>query len=175
MLDRMGQVSLTVSDIDQSIDFYVNKLGMKLEIERLMNWPTTSILFGLKSCQVRVAQLQGCRDCGSPDIKLLQFEKEYTLKDQIFSNRISISGISFFVEDVDKTYEELRSKGVEFVTEPQNFEGVQPGAGKYRSAYFRDPDGILLELQPLIEFPKTAEEMEIKTDVGPSEYAATDV
>lgn len=175
MLDRIGQITLTVSDIDSSLEFYRDKLGMKVETERLMNWETTEILFGLKSAQVRVAQLKGCRDCGSPDIKLLQFEKEYTLKDQILGNKVSISGIVFEVEDVDSTYEELKSKGVEFVSEPQIFEAVRPGAGNYKSVYFRDPDGILLELQPLSGNPKTADEMDIKTDVGPSEYAATDV
>jgi len=47
----------------------------------------------------------------------------------------------FTVEDVDKTYRRLQSKGVRFVTEPQD----RPEWG-IRTAHFRDPDGYLLEI-----------------------------
>jgi catechol 2,3-dioxygenase-like lactoylglutathione lyase family enzyme len=45
------------------------------------------------------------------------------------------------VESVDATYEDLRAKGVVFVTEPQDH--AEWGV---RTAHFRDPDGTLIEI-----------------------------
>ena len=45
------------------------------------------------------------------------------------------------VPDVDRSYQELRAKGIQFVTEPHD----QP-AWHLRVAHLRDPDGNLLEL-----------------------------
>ena len=47
--------------------------------------------------------------------------------------------LAFEVDDVDATYAELLSKGVEFHIEPK-------GVGDIRLAFFRDPDGNDLEL-----------------------------
>src|SRR5258708_5441795 len=47
----------------------------------------------------------------------------------------------FEVENVDATYADLQSKGVTFITEPQD--RAQWGI---RAAHFRDPDGNLLEI-----------------------------
>jgi catechol 2,3-dioxygenase-like lactoylglutathione lyase family enzyme len=49
--------------------------------------------------------------------------------------------LCFAVDDVGQAYEELRAKGVTFVTEPHD----QTDWG-IRAAHFRDPDGTLLEL-----------------------------
>ena len=48
--------------------------------------------------------------------------------------------ISFWTSDIEADYERLRSKGVEFVSNPQY--GPTGGA----AVYFLDPDGITLEL-----------------------------
>jgi catechol 2,3-dioxygenase-like lactoylglutathione lyase family enzyme len=47
----------------------------------------------------------------------------------------------FEVENVDETYADLQSKGVQFLTAPQDRKewGIRP-------AHFRDPDGNLLEI-----------------------------
>jgi lactoylglutathione lyase len=50
------------------------------------------------------------------------------------------TALIFEVEDVDAACEELRARGVELVTEPQD----RPDWG-VRTAHFRDPDGSLIE------------------------------
>jgi glyoxylase I family protein len=47
--------------------------------------------------------------------------------------------MAFEVDDVDKTYADLKAKGVQFFVEPKN-------VGDIRLAFFRDPDGNELEL-----------------------------
>jgi len=46
-----------------------------------------------------------------------------------------------FVKNLDAFYEELKSKGVEFMGEPQYISGWD-----MRVVYFRDPDGNLFEI-----------------------------
>ena len=52
--------------------------------------------------------------------------------------------LAIFVEDTNKTYEELKAKGVEFVKPP----ATQPWG--QRTAYFKDPDGNLWEISHFI-------------------------
>ena len=47
----------------------------------------------------------------------------------------------FEVPDVDEYHRQLKAKGVQFVKKPQDF----PSWG-LRAAYFRDPDGNLIEI-----------------------------
>lgn len=175
MLNKIGHVSLTINNLEESIKFYEDTLGMKLIKQKIMECESTELLFGISSCNVHVAHLRSCDDCGSPDIELLEFRQKDTLKDDIRINRVSISGISFYVENIQKTYEDLKAKGVEFVSSPQYFESVEDGFGKTKSVYFKDPNGIILELQEIVEQGKTAKELDIDTCVGPSEYSATHV
>ena len=53
--------------------------------------------------------------------------------------------LSFEVSDLNEACQKLKAKGVEFINEPWSF----PDWG-YKSTFFRDPDGNLVELtQPL--------------------------
>ncbi|BAY41913.1 hypothetical protein NIES2111_63090 (plasmid) [Nostoc sp. NIES-2111] len=49
--------------------------------------------------------------------------------------------LAFEVEDVDSTYQQLRSQVVQFITEPFTYH--PPG---YRVVFFRDPERNILEL-----------------------------
>ena len=62
----------------------------------------------------------------------------------------SISEICFYAEDADAAYMKLLEEGVECLSAPQVFDFRQEGFGRSRAFYFRDPDGIILEImQPL--------------------------
>lgn len=55
--------------------------------------------------------------------------------------------LAFTVEDVDATYHELHAQGIAFHVLPKD---VPEGAPSARVAFFKDPDGNILELfQPL--------------------------
>jgi catechol 2,3-dioxygenase-like lactoylglutathione lyase family enzyme len=61
------------------------------------------------------------------------------------------STLYFWVDDIDSAYAELRSKGIEFISEPQLIHkddaGVfgKPGNGEWM-AFFSDPSGNILAL-----------------------------
>ena len=143
MIGRILHVGITVSDIDRSIDFYKNILGLKLESRTFMEGESTDILFGGKNMRAELAYLNGGDNINCPPVEIICFSKNPCESQESRLHQTSISEICFEVDDIFSEYERLRKLGVEFISEPQEFliDGV-----KSKAVYFKDPDGIILEL-----------------------------
>ena len=151
MLKEVIHIGVTVSNMDRSIDFYKNILGLTYQGEMIMEGKETDILFGRSNCKVRVAYLNGSELLNTPPVELLQFVSDNCEIRPSDLHTTSISEICFLVEDIDTVYTSLKSKGVEFISEPQFFDLTSQGFGKSKAVYFKDPDGIILELlQPIM-------------------------
>ncbi len=111
-------VALNVRDVQKSIEFYSNTLGMKLE------WMPDSENAYLTSGQDNLAlhKLPAGTEPG---------------KNQLVHH---IGIVVKRPEDVDKWADRLRSQGVSLAQEPKTH---RDGA---RSFYFHDPDGLLIQL-----------------------------
>ena len=151
MLQGIVHVGLTVSDMDASIDFYANILGLHYEGTVLMQGEETDLLFHKKDCKVKLAYLNGGNIGSSPPIELIQFIREDGEKIPSSLTKTGISEVCFGVEDIHVAYEALSAKGVEFLSQPQYFDFTQQGFGKSKAVYFKDPDGIILELLQVIK------------------------
>ena len=150
MLKGIVHVGLTVTDLDRSVAFYRDVLGLSYLGEMEMKGPETEKLFQRKGCKARVAYLNGSQELAAPPVELIQFVGQETEHQAGDLFRTSISELCFAVEDIDREYQRLKELGVEFLSEPQTFDSTEYGFGKSRAVYFRDPDGIVLELlQPL--------------------------
>ena len=57
MIGRIYHVGLTVSDMDRSIAFYRDVLGLEFQGEIFMSGEETDRMFGKKHCQAKVAYL----------------------------------------------------------------------------------------------------------------------
>ncbi len=64
MTGQIYHVGLTVSDIDRSIAFYRDVLGLTFRGEILMEGPETEAMFQRKNCRARVAYLNGSKKSG---------------------------------------------------------------------------------------------------------------
>ncbi len=146
MISSILHVGVTVSDLDRSIGFYRDILGLTFKGELTMEKETTEKLFGRPGCRARVAYLNGSSHLEVPPVELIQFTSETAAakKSDLFST--SISEICFLTDDLWREYRRLCALGVEFLSEPQDFDFTAAGFGKSRAVYFRDPDGIILEL-----------------------------
>lgn len=145
MISSIMHIGITVSDMERSISFYRDILGLKFQGELLMEGPETDCLFAQKDCRVRIAYLNGSTELSAPPIELLQFlsDGEYA-HSSLF--KTSISEICFETDNIEKEYQRLLEKGVVFLSEPQIFDFTAYGFGKSKAVYFKDPDGIILEL-----------------------------
>lgn len=150
MLNEVMHIGVTVSDMDKSIAFYRDVLGLNFEGEIRMEGKETDLLFGRKNCTARVAYLNGSDHVMAPPVELIQFVGSDTQRIPSDLFRTSISEICFKVDDIDTVYEHLVKCGVECLSEPQFFDFTASGFGKSKAIYFRDPDGVILELmQPI--------------------------
>ncbi len=151
MIKEVMHIGLTVSDMDKSIAFYRDILGLKYKGELIMEGEETDLLFARKNCRVRVAYLNGSDEVFAPPIELIQFLDENAEENTAKLTKISISEVCFNVSDIDKVYEHLVKNNVECLSAPQPFDFTKSGFGKSKALYFKDPDGIILELMQNIE------------------------
>lgn len=151
MIGQVMHVGVTVSDMEQSIKFYRDILGLKYLGEIIMSGKETDLLFSSENCKVKVVYLNGSEDIMAPPIELIQFLDEQTIHSEANLKKISVSEICFKVNDIDAVYKHLLDNQVECLSEPQEFDFTEYGFGKSKALYFKDPDGIILELMENIE------------------------
>ncbi|MBU0975465.1 MAG: VOC family protein [Patescibacteria group bacterium] len=120
MLKNIDCVLIWTDNLEEMRKFYSETLGMKEMLE--MNHPKdTGILYEFAS---------------GPQF-WIGLHSKVKGENQDSARHM----INFLVDSVEKTYQELKSKGVKFVAEP--FEA--PTGGSF-FATFEDPDGNLLQL-----------------------------
>ena len=146
MLKEVMHIGITVSNIENSIKFYRYILGLTLIGQAIMEGKETDALFAMNNCKVKIAYLNGSDNIIAPPIELLQFVSPETIKDEPKLNKISVSEICFRVKNIEKVYKHLINNNVECLSEPQEFDFTSYGFSKSKALYFKDHDGIILEL-----------------------------
>ena len=138
----LDHISVTVSDMERSLAFYCNLLGLE-EVERhRLEGEVISKMAGKPDVVMQVVRLQ------APDTPgiLLDLQQYITPEGKLSDAQLGDVGHSHFcfgVPDLIGTYRTLKAKGVEFVSEPVSFD-LEWGIVKV--VFFKDPDGFVLEL-----------------------------
>ena len=126
-------IAITCSNFEASLDFYHNKLGLEIVLE--LEIPDDLARgVGLAPTGFRQVRLQA----GNTLIKLMDIASPPPTPTDEFA--AGVRWLTFFVEDIQGTVENLKQNGVEFLSEPIS----APDAAGVACA--KDPDGILVEL-----------------------------
>ncbi len=152
MIGQIYHVGLTVSDLDRSVAFYRDVLGLQYQGELLMEGKETEAMFRRANCRARVAYLNGSDQLHMPPVELIQFVGDEIRRKPMDLFTTSISELCFYAEDADAVYQKLVEQGVECFSAPQEFDFRQAGFGRSKAFYFRDPDGIILEIMQPLEY-----------------------
>jgi len=128
MLTKLTFVNVWVHDQDEALAFYTEKLGMELRedvtVPELGNFRWLTV--GLPGQDVAIALMAVP---GAP-----VFDEETKGQIEALVAKGVASGLFFVTDDVRRTYEELKGRGVEFQQEPtEQPYGIDAG--------FRDPSG----------------------------------
>ena len=138
----LDHVSVTVSDMEHSLVFYCDLLGLK-EVERhRLEGETISKMAGKPDVIMEVVRLEAPETPGV----MLDLQQYVTPKGQVSDAQlgdVAHSHLCFGVPDVWDAYHSLKAKGVEFVSEPVSFD---LDWGVVYVVFFKDPDGFILEL-----------------------------
>ena len=91
MIGRIYHVGLTVSDLDRSVAFYRDILGLAFQGEIFMEGKETDKMFRKSNCKARVAYLNGSKAIETPPVELIQFVDSEIHKEQsdLFTTSIS--------------------------------------------------------------------------------------
>ena len=146
MLKEVMHIGITVSDIERSIKFYRDILGLTFKGQAVMEGKETDALFNMENCKIKIAYLNGSDNIISPPIELLEFINHKTIEDKPQLNKISTSEICFKVNNIENVYKHLLKNNVECLSSPQEFDFTSYGFSKSKALYLKDPDGIILEL-----------------------------
>jgi catechol 2,3-dioxygenase-like lactoylglutathione lyase family enzyme len=144
----LNHTSFTVSDLDRSIAFYRDALGLELQRTIRRRGPWIGRMTGLPGADLRIAAL--AVPGASHVLELIEYVvPPGTRRPRLPTNDVGSAHLGFAVDDIEREYVRLRALGVEFVSPPVRVD-EPPGEGSW-GAYFRDPDGIPLELQQRAE------------------------
>jgi catechol 2,3-dioxygenase-like lactoylglutathione lyase family enzyme len=145
MAPAIHHTVLVVSDLDASLRFYVEGIGLEVlrDSEVVGDWPT---LFGAESKSLRVVFLG---NAGIPDdtagvLELNVFPGGSTTGIAVSPPPSGLSMISYFV-DVEATIGRLEHLGL--ARDVRRVDQATPN-GSITLATVRDPDGVLILLTP---------------------------
>jgi catechol 2,3-dioxygenase-like lactoylglutathione lyase family enzyme len=139
---RLDHVSVTVADLDRSIAFYRDAMGLAFLGRGESDGPDMSEITGLPEVRLEWAEF----DLGEAKLlELLRYGSPAASPLEQGTNRPGSGHIGLAVEDIDAVYRRLVSSGVTVrsapveITEAGDWHGV-------RSLYAVDPDGVTIEL-----------------------------
>lgn len=122
----LDHIAITVQDMDRAVGFYRDVLGLEVLGQLMLSDDTLKLVF-----------LQA----GAARLELFAFTEEGRRNDASDRNEdLGYKHLAFSVDDVDAVSARLQEHGVNFTVEPTD------AAGGVRLAFFRDPDGNLLEI-----------------------------
>ncbi len=144
MLQKLFHVNVCVRDMERSIRFYQD-LGFTKVNDFTLDDPSVGDALGIKAKKLRGVFMRLGNDANAPVLDLVQFIDPPTQGQPYPTlNNVGICRIAFTVDDIDKTYEQLKALKVDFVAPLKKING--PNGNQIGVVCFKDPDGTILEL-----------------------------
>jgi len=145
-LTAVFHTGLTVSDLERSVAFYRDVLGLEVVSQWDSAQPYLRTIVGFPDAELRIAllRLPATPAASGHHIELLEYRSPHGVRGDARTCNPGNVHVAFMVDDLDRVYAELSAKGVRFKSAPVAVEhGRNKGA---KAVYLRDPDDITLEL-----------------------------
>ena len=149
LVEQVGAIGMTVSDMDQAVDFYSRVLSFEKVSDVEVAGEDYERLQGVFGLRMRVVRMR----LGDEFIELTEYlaPKGRPVPVDSRSNDRWFQHIAIITSDMDKAYALLRQNKVEHAsTGPQRLPDWNKNAGGIKAFYFRDPDKHWLEV---LQFP----------------------
>jgi len=122
---KVHHIALSVKNLEETVNFYKKLFGF----EEVKNFERKDL--GGKAIFLKLNEIQ---------LEIWEFNNKIKNKDDFSNlNILGIKHIAFEVNDIEKTYNEIKSRGIE-ISEPKQ------GASGKRYCFLKDPNGFPLEL-----------------------------
>jgi len=143
-LGRLHHLGVTVADIDRSIEFYRDILGMELVGRRpCVDADYVAKQTGYPGVQLSVASFRVCAD--SPQtLEVVQYLNCPGEPVDQATNRPGNTHLCILVDDLQGAFDDLSQQGVQFKSDPVTITAGPNEGGLV--VYFYDPDGYPMEM-----------------------------
>ena len=132
-------IGIVVRNIEKSIYFYKNLLGLKIKKDTREKSIYIDKILGIKNADIRTIKMSNGR--GSL-VELLYYTSP---KSKIIKNKkindIGCSHFAISVNNINYEYKRLKRHGIKFISSPE----VSP-SGYAKVAFCKDPNGVFVEL-----------------------------
>lgn len=146
-INSVWHAGFTVSDIERSIAFYTEAVGLELRHRQEQRNEYTSTFIGYPDAHLKVAQfsLPGGQPGRSGHVlELCEYVRPKGGALEPGSNAVGAGHIAFETDALDATLARMVAAGATPVSDPVEIAaGINRGG---RTVYLRDPDGITVEL-----------------------------
>jgi catechol 2,3-dioxygenase-like lactoylglutathione lyase family enzyme len=139
MIKNIRHTGIVVKDLEKSLSFYKDFLGLKIFSEDREKGSFIEKLVGIDGVELKWVKLK------TPDgnlVELLEYIShpyKSTGKDRS-ANKTGCPHLAFTVDDIDKFYADFKEKGYSSINPP----ALSPN-GKVKVMYCYDPDEVILE------------------------------
>ena len=143
-LADLHHIGLTVQDIDRSLEFYRDVLGMTLIGRRpKVNADYVAKQTGYENVELSVASFKVSPE-SKQSLEVVQYLNHQGPAADTRTNQPGSSHLCLLVDDLRCCYDDLCTQGVQFKSAPVSITAGPNQGGLV--AYFYDPDGYTLEL-----------------------------
>ncbi|MGH8011908.1 MAG: VOC family protein [Candidatus Binataceae bacterium] len=150
MMNGVSHVAIGVRDMERSLHFYRDLLGLEVKYDQVQPiGDTTSGLYANpEKGRRRAAHLHYGQGPGAGFLVLTEMPGGMS-GEAIKLDQVGISHFSWWVDDLRAICERLKQAGVKMLVPPYETEssGYGESSGqKYLTCLFEDPDGIIVQL-----------------------------
>lgn len=151
-------VGFVVRDLDVSVRFYADGLGLRLRHRQTQDNDYTRSLVGYEDACLRIAQFQ-LPDVAPPPsghvLELIEYQTPRGGPADRERNTLGAGHLAFLVDDIEAMTARLAELGATPLNAPTEITaGINKGG---KAVYLHDPDGATLELlQPAPQHPEPA-------------------
>jgi catechol 2,3-dioxygenase-like lactoylglutathione lyase family enzyme len=142
MIKSVEHFSFTVSNIEAALQFFQDLLGLDASAIMQVENRVVRQVVGMPDAVLRISLVQLP---GDNKIELIEYVRPEGKKVDSKPCNPGIAHVAFVVDDIQKAYQELNQKGIEFVNPPVWAPG-NDGSGRWGVCYLKGPDGITIEL-----------------------------
>ncbi len=145
MITDMNHTGFVVNDLERSVAFYTNTVGLNLVRRAEGDGGEISRLLGYEDTRIKVAVL-GIDDDGGHVLELIEYVNPASASRPTSERAVlGASHIAFNVTDMDATFDRLIAAGATKLARP-----VEMAPGRV-ACYLQDPDGNWVELLEIDE------------------------
>ena len=142
MIKEVRHVGIVVNNMENSLNFYRDLLGLKIVRDMDERGNHLDNMLSLDNVEVRTVKLSVQDNITL--IELLEFKSHNDNQVRNFYT-IGASHVAFTVENIEKLYQNLSVKNVEFNAPPQ-----KSPDGLVKVTFCKDPDGTPIELVEIL-------------------------